>query len=367
VGDTEAPYDVIGHGLACVDDLLLLSNIPAPEGRAGVLRREQHGGGMAATAVVAVARLGGRAGFVTKVGDDRGGEFILEDFRRYGVDVSRIVVEPEATSHLTVVLVDAGSGARSFLGQRGSIHPLQPEQLDRDYLSSGTILHLSDADPPALHAARWAKEAGREVCFDGTHFYPAVLDLIPHVEYLIVSRFFASEFVAHQEGRGVSRSARMFAAPEPSSTTASPLPAPAHHPGTPAHPSGTPAKAPTPPHHGTASVTDPPELSGEALLGAAALLTRLGPPVVVVTEGERGSWCVSPEGQFHTPAFPVAAVDTTGAGDVFHGAFLFARSRGWDLRPALRLASATAALKCRALGGRAGIPTLEEARALAEG
>ncbi len=335
-----AERDVVGLGLACVDDLLLLSNIPGPEGRASVLRREQQGGGMAATAVVAVSRLGGRAGFVAKVGDDPGGRFILEDFRRYGVDVSRAVIEAGASSHLTVVLVDVTSGARSFLGQRGSIRPLQPEEVSREYVTSAAILHVSDADPAAVQAVRWAREAGREVCFDGTHFYPAVFDLIPHLDYLIVSRFFASEFVAHQEGRGVSRAARMFAAP---------------------------AEAGAPVRHGDGTPEHLPELPGEGLMDAAARLAHLGPPVVVVTEGERGSWCVSPEGRFHTPAYPVAAVDTTGAGDVFHGAFLYARSQGWDLRPSLRLAAATASLKCRALGGRAGIPTLEEALALAGG
>jgi sugar/nucleoside kinase (ribokinase family) len=60
-------------------------------------------------------------------------------------------------------------------------------------------------------------------------------------------------------------------------------------------------------------------------------------------------------------------VDTTGAGDVFHGAFLYGRARGWDLRRALRLAAAVAAMKCRAIGGRAGIPTLEEALSLVDG
>jgi sugar/nucleoside kinase (ribokinase family) len=111
-----------------------------------------------------------------------------------------------------------------------------------------------------------------------------------------------------------------------------------------------------------------PEQAGEQLLAAAARLARLGPPVVVVTEGEHGSWCVSPEGSFHVPAFPVQPlVDTTGAGDVFHGAFLYGRAHGWDLRRALRLAAAVAAMKCRAIGGRAGIPTLEEALILVDG
>jgi sugar/nucleoside kinase (ribokinase family) len=342
-------FDVVGLGLACLDDLLLLSNIPAAEGRAAVRRRDRQGGGMAATAMVAAARLGGAAGFVGKVGDDAAGEFILEDFRRYGVDVSRVVVEPGATSHVTIVLVDAGSGARSFLGQRGSVRPLQPEEVDRDYVTSGRILHVSDADPAALRAARWARAAGREVSFDGTHFYPATLELIPLLDYLIVSRFFATELVAYRQGRGLTRAARMFADPPALEGAASAAVA-----------------------HGGAAVDAPggaePDLRGEALLDAAVSLRRLGPPVVVVTEGEHGCWCAAPEGTFHVPAFAApAVVDTTGAGDVFHGAFLYARARGDDVRGALHLAAATAALKCGALGGRAGIPTLAAARAFAAG
>ncbi|HEX2515140.1 MAG TPA: carbohydrate kinase family protein, partial [Chloroflexota bacterium] len=267
--------DVVGLGLACVDDLLLLSNVPRTEERASVLRREMQGGGMAATAVVAVARLGGAAGFVGRVGDDQSGAFILQDFRRYGVDVSRVVVEPGATSHVTVVLVDARDGARSFLGQRGTVRPLQPEDVRREYVSSGRLLHLSDADPAALQAARWAREAGREVCFDGTHFYPAVLDLLPLLDYVIVSRFFASELVAFQETGALTRAARMFSG------------------------DGRPAEGPP------ITESAAPELRGEALLGAARRMRALGPPVVVVTEGEHGSWCASPEGDFHSPAFPV--------------------------------------------------------------
>ena len=98
-------------------------------------------------------------------------------------------------------------------------------------------------------------------------------------------------------------------------------------------------------------------------------MRALGPPVVVVTEGEHGSWCAVARRGVPHPGLPRGAGgrDTTGAGDVFHGAFLYARAQGWSLRRALRLGSAAGALKCRALGGRAGIPTLEEALALAEG
>jgi hypothetical protein len=67
-----------------------------------------------------------------------------------------------------------------------------------------------------------------------------------------------------------------------------------------------------------------------------------------------------PDGELYVPAFRVDAVDTTGAGDVFHGAYLYGHLQGWPAVPRLRFAAAAAALKCRHLGGRAGIPTRAE-------
>lgn len=328
--------EIAGIGYCCIDELLLLSEIPLPEGRAVIRRRQRQGGGMVATAMVAAARLGAEAGFAGAVGDDERGAWILDDFRRYGVDVSRTVVRAGATSHLTVVLVDGVTGARSFLSDRGTVAGLEASELAPAFVTGARLLHLSDAGEAAQQAARWARDAGTEVCFDGTHFAPSILALLPLVDYLIVSRFFASEFAAYRAGKGLGSMARQFLDPDGAEA--------GHVPQEPI-----------------------PAASGEALLEIARTLRDTGPSTVVVTEGERGSWCASVEGEFHTPALPVRAVDTTGAGDVFHGAFLFARARGWELRPALRLASATASLKCRALGGRAGIPTLEQAMAAMAG
>jgi ribokinase len=87
----------------------------------------------------------------------------------------------------------------------------------------------------------------------------------------------------------------------------------------------------------------------------------LGPRVVVQTEGADGCYTRSATERFHTPAFPVNVVDTTGAGDVFHGAFIVGLLKGWALCDIAAFASAVAALKCTKLGGRSGIPTLSEA------
>ena len=335
-----AELDVVGLGYCCLDELLLLSEIPEPEGRALIRQRGEQGGGMVATAMVAAAKLGARVGFIGAVGGDETGRVIASEFRAYGVDVSRLVVRPGFTSHRTVVLVDERTGARSFLSDRGTAGPVQAVELDRAYVTSAKLLHLSDASEAALTAARWMKECGGEVCFDGTHFHPALWPLIPLVDYLIVSRFFTSEFAAHTAGKDAGRAAALFAGVE----------------GGGAHPASA---------HPAPDLVTP--LAGEQLLAVARQLREHGPCVVVVTEGEDGSWCASDEEDFHVPAVPVPAeqmVDTTGAGDVFHGAFLYGRSQGWDLRRSLSLGAATAALKCHALGGRAGIPTLEEALAL---
>ena len=92
-------------------------------------------------------------------------------------------------------------------------------------------------------------------------------------------------------------------------------------------------------------------------------LISLGPEVAGVTVGEEGSVFVGRGEVVVRKAFRIQAVDTTGAGDVFHGAFSFAIVQGWDLAKAVEFSSAVAALKCRKLGGRSGIPTLPEVEA----
>jgi sugar/nucleoside kinase (ribokinase family) len=108
----------------------------------------------------------------------------------------------------------------------------------------------------------------------------------------------------------------------------------------------------------------PPELkeaSGEAVAPILERMHKYGPSVVGVTLGAEGCWYSAGEGPVHQPAFSVEAVDTTGAGDTFHGAIAYGFARGWKVPRTVEFASAVAALKCRALGGRPGIPRLEEA------
>lgn len=93
---------------------------------------------------------------------------------------------------------------------------------------------------------------------------------------------------------------------------------------------------------------------------ALRLLHSYGAKIAVVTAGERGCWYSSGDETGHCPAFQIEVMDTTGAGDVFHGAFAYALARKWEVARCVEFAAAVAALKCRELGGRAGIPSLAE-------
>jgi ribokinase len=99
---------------------------------------------------------------------------------------------------------------------------------------------------------------------------------------------------------------------------------------------------------------------------AGRAMLELGPRVVVQTEGKNGCYTTSRDQHFHTPAFEVDVIDTTGAGDVFHGAYLVGLAKQWELQRTAAFASAVAALHCTVLGNRQGIPTMAEVEALME-
>jgi len=95
-------------------------------------------------------------------------------------------------------------------------------------------------------------------------------------------------------------------------------------------------------------------------LGTACAIAARGPGTVILTLGEAGCVGLSEAGSFVLEGFTVDVVDTTGTGDVFHGAYVFGLGHGWETREAAMFASATAALSARRLGGRAGLPRLKE-------
>ena len=292
---------VIGIGLATLDVLLRHTEMPTWE-RGGTTRAFRlDGGGLVGTAMVAAARLGARAGFVGTAGTDEAAELKLRSMVACGVDLTRLVRRTGPEDQLVLVHVHAETGERVFTRiEPWLARPVQPEELDRDYLESADFLHVDGSHLAATRqAAQWMRAAGKQVVMDGSKTDSPVSEglrsLVPLVDVLITGSGFA---------RGLTGEDDIWRA-------------------------------------------------GEAILA-------MGPRVFVETVGEAGSYTITPQERFHTPAFAVDVVDTTGAGDVYHGAYIVGMLNGWDARRCALFATAAAALKCEHLGGRSGIPSPEE-------
>lgn len=297
-----AGLDIVGLGMCTLDVLMRVDEMPTWDNPRGISDFGLDGGGPVGTACVAAARLGAGVGYVGAVGSDIVGELKLRFMAEHGVDLSRIVRVEGPETQVVGVYVHEQTGERVFsVLKRFYTSHLSPEALDRSYIASARFLHLDGFHHDcALQAAQWVREAGGRVCIDcGRTDEPTV-------------RAETVALLSHVNilvcGAGFCRA-----------------------------------------------------LTGEADIWAAgpAALT-FGPQVVVETRGEEGSFSFSAEQRFHTPAFEVEVLDTTGAGDVFHGAYLVALLHGWDLRACAQFATAAAALKCAKLGGRRGIPEFGE-------
>jgi sulfofructose kinase len=296
-------YDVIGLGVSTLDVVTLVDHFPAQDEVQRALAVMVQGGGPVATAVVTLARLGARVAMLDVLSDDWRGDLIRGEFRREGVDTDYLEFIKGHTSSIASIWVRQDDGARSIAYAPGTVPELSAADISRDVVASAKILHLNGRHWGAcLQACQYARESRVQVSFDGGahRFRSELKELVPLVDICIVARDFAEQYTRQTE---IQKAA-------------------------------------------------------ESLLGE-------GPGLVVVTDGTRGSWIFPPQGQpFHQPAYLLPeVVDTTGCGDSYHGAFLFGLSKGLALEPTAALASAVAALNSQALGGRTGLPTLEQVTA----
>ncbi len=292
---------LIGIGHCCRDTLCTVEAYPPEDGSTHILSMDDsQGGGAVATAMAAAAKLGAPAAMMAHLGDDAAGESIIEGFRSFGVDTRYIRRIPGGRSSTSIVMVDPQKGTRTKFPYRDALPPLTFDEEQRRAIGSCRVLHLDGTRyENAVRAARIARDAGVTVSLDGCSRQKdndLNIALAGLADILIMNAVY------------------------------------------------------------------PFKVSGrDDIPGALRFFASLGPKkLVAMTMGKEGCWALIGGEAVHFPAFEVDAVDTTGAGDVFHGAFLARYLETDDLKDCIRFASAAAAMKCRAPGGRSGIPTRED-------
>jgi sulfofructose kinase len=255
-----------------------------------------QGGGSSANAMASLAVLGAKGRFFGRVGDDHFGRFILSALNEVGVNTALTHIEPGKLSPVSIVEVDEFTRKRKILFTRGSISPLSPRDLPPRLLNGAAMLCI-DGYEPAIQAAIAEKARAKGI---------TVLLNAGNLSGGMGELLALSDIVI-----GSERFATEFA----------------------------------PSDHIDKSLRE---------------ITRVGPRVAVITLGNEGAMALEGDKLVTQEPLDVFVADTTGAGDVFSGAFAYAAAAGWPLEESLPFANAAAGLKCRSLGARAGLPTLDE-------
>ncbi len=297
------PFDVAGLGLNSIDLVAVVGEYPAPNTKQRLQRFARHPGGQIATAMVACARLGLSAHYIGRFGDDAFGEESRESLAAEGVCTDGSRVAPGATNQFAIVIVDGRTGERTVLWDRHPGLTIEPESVPRDAVTSGRMLIVDCHETAAAaQASRYARDAGIPTVVDVERVRPGIGELLQLIDAIIAAESFPTELTGFEApGRALEAMAREYAT-----------------------------------------------------------------PMVCVTLGREGSLARVGGREIRTPGCPVDCVDSTGAGDAFRGGFAAGclRTPDGDLEDVLRYANAVAALNCRALGARGGLPTALEVEGL---
>jgi sugar/nucleoside kinase (ribokinase family) len=292
--------EILILGYNASDVVVSVAELPPPDSKREVDDIIYCGGGPAATAAVAMARLGARVRLVTPLAVDLAGQIQQAELVAAGVDISYSPIRAGYRSPRAVILVDEPRQERRILWTRGDLPHLAANDVDPNWLRGVELLYLDCHEPKAaVTLARLARQRGLRVVLDAGNVREGVSELVPHCSDVISSQVFAPRLTG---------------------------------------------------------LSDP----AAALLN----LTTLGPERVAMTFGKAGCLALEDGRVVHVPAFAVQVRDTTGAGDAFHAGYAFALASGKSWLDCLTFGSATAALKCRDWGGRRGLPTLSEVEQL---
>ena len=294
-------FDVVGVGLNATDTILIVPRFPAYAGKAPFEEEILSPGGQVASAVVACARLGLRAKYIGTIGDDDRGRIQIQSLLGSGVNLDHVQIRRGCPNQSAYIIVDHATGERTVLWRRPECLRIDPEEITREQITCARLLHIDGHDTPAVaRAAEIARQHGIPVSVDVDTIYAGFDRVLPNVDYL----FGSTEF--------------------PSAWTGEPDP----------------------------------------FRALEKIQNEYGMRVAGMTLGSMGS-LARVEGRFvYSPGYVVNCVDTTGAGDVFHGAFCYAVLEEMAILDALDFANAMAALNCMAVGARGGIRGLDDVRAL---
>ncbi len=288
---------IVGIGANVCDTLIGVHTYPTEDTKQAATEIVQCGGGPCATGLTTAARLGADCAFIGSLTDDAAGSFLYRDLEKYKVSTELVESIPGYTSFSSYIFLSEDTAARTCVFHRGNVPKKPLTESQKGAIRRADILMVDGNDlEMAIEGARVAKESGTMVLYDAGGLYDGVEKLLALTDILIPSCEFSLKVTGESDVR----------------------------------------KA------------------------AEKLYNTYSPSVLVITMGKEGGILYDGKACISYPSFPVNAVDTNGAGDVFHGAFAYAYAEGLSAEKACVFSSAVSAIKCTKVGARAAVPTRAE-------
>ena len=294
-------WDLVGIGASTMDYLVKAPSFPLGREVHEALASARDGGGPVSTALCAASRLGARTAMLDVIGQDRIGEDILADFDRYGVDTQGIDVLVGYQSGCAHILVNGQTGDRAIYFEKSTAPELTHlSEAHKRYIQETAVLHINGRHRDVLlEAIAYAHSVGTLVSLDGgaDRYSPFLDQVASQTDICIVALDFGEKYAGTSDLAQICRYIR-----------------------------------------------------------------QRGSRIAGVTAGARGSYVIGPDGtEYAIPAYPVQEViDSTGCGDSYHGAFLYAFTHGYDVATCGKIASLVGSMNTQTLGGRSGLPSLKE-------
>ena len=295
--------DVLVIGRNCIDYMAVIERLPEEDEKAPLIERHVEGGGQAGTSACCVARLGGNVALAGNIGNDDEGKYCIRRLKDFKVNIDYIQQLDNHRTPVAYLFVTRSTGKRTIIYEPNLLPPVTIQDELMQLIADAKALSLDPQTTYLAKALKKRRSSGTQIIYDCERWLDHIEDMMDTADYFIPSSvFFKSK---------------------------------------------------------------PETFDASDLYGSVLTLDEMVKGQVIVTHGADGAYYPYQGRLYQIQAPSVQVVDTTGAGDNFHGAFALAISKGLNLHETVKLAVSVASLSCRGYGGREALPDWQEAYALA--
>ena len=289
--------DFLGFGDPFLDLVVRLKRLPKTNTSTKITDYVFQGGGNVPTATVAAARLGLNTALIGCVGDDLFGQIGISDLKYNNVDTSHMSIQKNRKSNFCICVTESEIDGKEFISKSGDFDEITTDELDEELFKSTRLMHVALITPAVARACDIVHENGGKVSADANYYRDYTYNYYDKIDIFIGSELYYTSFCKDKN------------------------------------------------------------LDEKNFENNMRVLMSFGPEIVIFTFGKDGCRGVYENRYFEIPSFSVDTVDTTGAGDVFHGAFDAFYLMGYGVENCAKMAAGVSAIKCTRPGGRSGIPT----------